>query len=185
MIAVATLASNTDQGMRQGGDGHTTCGGIALHHGGGGLGGPWYLRNRLSPQKPRPNEMFGHTGEELKGRPIEDLLPDAARAHHVHHRANYAEHPVPRSMGMGMDSWGQRKDGSIFPVEVSLNHFNVKGRMYVMGLITDVTLRHQAEQALHRSKQDLEERVEQRTAYFVKPRKAFGPPWRRSANCIN
>ncbi|MCC6937699.1 MAG: PAS domain-containing sensor histidine kinase [Flavobacteriales bacterium] len=163
MIAVATLASNTDQGMRQVAMDIRHVGELLFTTAAEGLvvvdrEGTILLHN------PRLNEMFGHTGEELKGRPIEDLLPDAARAHHVHHRANYAEHPVPRSMGMGMDLWGQRKDGSIFPVEVSLNHFNVKGRMYVMGLITDVTLRHEAEQALHRSKQDLEERVEQRTA---------------------
>ena len=66
-------------------------------------------------------------------------------------------------MGMGMDLRGQRKDGSVFPVEVSLNHFTVDGKRYVMGLVTDITLRHKAEEELQRTNQELEDRVEQRT----------------------
>ncbi len=113
---------------------------------------------------PRLNVMFGYVEGELVGSPIEVLLPDAVRSRHVAHRAAYEAKPVQRSMGMGMDLWGKRKDGTVFPVEVSLNHFVVDDVRYVMGLVTDITLRRKAEEELERSNQELEDRVEQRTA---------------------
>lgn len=119
---------------------------------------------RILMHNPRMAGMFGYSDGALQGLLIEALLPEAARSRHVQHRAAFEQKPVQRSMGMGMDLWGQRKDGSVFPVEVSLNHFNVDGERYVMGLVTDITLRHKAEEELQRTNQDLEVRVEQRTA---------------------
>lgn len=119
---------------------------------------------RILLHNPRLNAMFGFAEGELLGSKVETLLPDAVRGRHVAHRDAYQKKPVQRSMGIGMDLWGQRKDGSVFPVEVSLNHFTIDGQRFVMGLITDITLRHQAEQELQRTNQELEDRVEQRTA---------------------
>lgn len=113
---------------------------------------------------PRLGEMFGYSPDDLVGKGIELLLPESTRTRHVQHRTDYDRKPVQRSMGIGMDLWGQRKDGSVFPVEVSLNHFTVDGQRFVMGLVTDITLRRRAEDELHRANQELEERVEQRTA---------------------
>lgn len=113
---------------------------------------------------PRLSSMFGYNEQELAGRSIETLIPEAARGRHAQHRKAYDKAPVQRSMGIGMDLWGQRKDGSNLPVEVSLNHFEVDGQRYVMGLVTDITLRRKAEEELHRTNQELEQRVEQRTA---------------------
>ena len=120
-------------------------------------------RGAIIMHNPRLNAMFGYGEGELMGDTIEVLLPDAARMRHTKHRETYNEKPVQRSMGMGMDLWGKRKDGSVFPVEVSLNHFEVDGARFVMGLVTDITLRHKAEEELQRTNQELEERVEQRT----------------------
>lgn len=119
---------------------------------------------RIIMHNPRLRAMFGFTQEELHGNTIEALLPDAARERHVQHRAAFDRKPVQRSMGMGMELWGRRKNGTEFPVEVSLNHFTVDGQRYVMGLVTDITLRHKAEVELQRTNQELEDRVEQRTA---------------------
>ena len=113
---------------------------------------------------PRLDTMFGYGEGELIGSAIELLLPEAARSRHVQHRAEYDKRPVRRSMGIGLDLWARRKDGGVFPVEVSLNHFEVGGTRYVMGLINDITLRRTAEEELQRTNQELEERVEQRTA---------------------
>lgn len=113
---------------------------------------------------PRIDSMFGYDAGELVGTTIEVLLPDAVRTRHTQHRENYNKKPVQRSMGRGMDLWGKRKDGSVFPVEVSLNHFLVDGVRYVMGLVTDITLRRAAEDELKRINQELEDRVELRTA---------------------
>ncbi len=113
---------------------------------------------------PRLNAMFGYGPGELVGQRVEVLMPTAQRDRHVQHRADYHQRPVQRSMGIGMDLRGRRKDGTEFPVETSLNHFTLDERSYVMGLVTDITLRHRAETALQRTNQELEQRVEERTA---------------------
>ena len=115
-------------------------------------------------QNPRLCAMFGYEMGELDGQPVEVLLPSSLHDRHVAHRARYNSKPMQRSMGMGMNLEGRRKDGSTLPVEVSLNHFDLDGVRYVMGLVTDITLRRKAEQELQRINQELEERVEQRTA---------------------
>jgi len=116
---------------------------------------------------PRLAMMFGYAGKDLLSRPVEVLIPDQMRDRHMEHRRTYHQKPVTRSMGIGMDLRGRRKDGSEFPVEISLNHFQLDGHSYVMGLVTDITLRHEAEQALQRSNQELEDRVEQRTLQLM------------------
>jgi PAS domain S-box-containing protein len=112
---------------------------------------------------PRMEDLFGYTAAELEGGPIEVLLPEAVRHRHEGHRAAYQEAPVKRPMGSNRELFGRRKDGSVFPVEVSLNHFELEGRRYVMGLVSDVTLRRQAEDELHRANAELEQRVRDRT----------------------
>lgn len=119
---------------------------------------------KILMKNPKLSEMFGYESGELLGKTVETLLPMAARAKHTEHRARYDARPVQRSMGRGMDLLGLRKDGTEFPVEVSLNHFEVHGERYVMGLVTDITLRRKAEEELQRTNQELEDRVEQRTA---------------------
>lgn len=115
-------------------------------------------------KNPRLGEMFGYAPGELLGKSIEVLIPQAARQRHAEHRDRYNARPVQRSMGIGMDLRGVRKDGSEIPVEVSLNHFEVHGVQYVMGLVTDITLRRKAEEELQQTNDELEDRVEQRTA---------------------
>lgn len=115
-------------------------------------------------QNPRMSELFGYSDKELLGRSIEVLIPDAARDKHAQQRAAYSRQPVQRSMGAGLDLRGRRKDGSVFPVEVSLNHFAVDGQRYVMALVSDATQRKAYEEELERNNRELEERVEQRTA---------------------
>ena len=116
---------------------------------------------------PRLAMMCGYAGKDLLSRPVEVLIPDQMRDRHMEHRRTYHQRPVNRSMGIGMDLRGRRKDGSEFPVEISLNHFQLDGHSYVMGLVTDITLRHEAEKALQRSNQELEDRVEQRTLQLM------------------
>jgi len=95
--------------------------------------------------------MFGWDAAELVGQPIEQLLPEAAREGHEQHRAGYFESPRPRPMGLGIDLVGQRKDGSAFPVEVSLNHVVTEDGGRAVAFVTDITARKQAEHALRLS----------------------------------
>lgn len=121
------------------------------------------VQGNICLKNPRLSELFGYDGDELLGQPIEVLIPEDLRKAHAQHRHSYQNTPVQRSMGQGLDLWGRRKDGSLFPLEVSLNHFELEGTRYVMGLVSDVTRRRRAEKELQRSNAELEERVMQRT----------------------
>lgn len=112
---------------------------------------------------PRVEEMFGYEKNELVGQKIEVLIPESVRQRHVQHRDSYAEHPRKRSMGAGYDLAGRKKDGSTFPVEISLNYFYSGDDMAVMALITDITERKRIEKELHQLNEELEHRVEERT----------------------
>lgn len=112
---------------------------------------------------PRANELFGYEGEELEGKKVEDLVPMASRANHSQSRSDFHHSPRKRSMGAGMNLKALRKDGSEFYVEISLNHFNLDGEVFVAALITDVTKRVEQEVLIRELNADLEKKVSERT----------------------
>ena len=111
----------------------------------------------------RAEEMFGYTREEMQGQPVELLVPEAFRAKHVKNKEGYLQNPSTRSMGMGLDLMARRKDGTTFPVEISLNYFESEGEQYAMALISDITRRKAVEQQLAKLNEELEGRVQERT----------------------
>ncbi|MBS1545821.1 MAG: PAS domain S-box protein [Bacteroidetes bacterium] len=121
---------------------------------------------------PRLLDLFGFAEGELLGRSIEELLPKSFQHSHRNFRADFNAKPAKRHMGRGRELFGKRKDGTVFPVEVGLNHFTVDGELYVMGLVTDITERRKVEDALQRSNAELEKRVEERTAELAKGARA-------------
>src|SRR6201981_2290235 len=66
-------------------------------------------------------ELFGYRRDELLGQKIEMLVPERYRRAHQGHREDFAHNPQTRRMGAGLDLYGRRKDGSEFPVEISLS----------------------------------------------------------------
>ena len=74
---------------------------------------------------PVSESMFGYEKDALRGLTVEALLPEAVRERHVKYRNGFAENPEPRPMGMGRDLVARRKDGSYFPVSVSLSYTNI------------------------------------------------------------
>jgi PAS domain S-box-containing protein len=89
--------------------------------------------------------LFGYTRAELIGSSVDDLLPKNLRARHAGQRAAYACQPHARPMGIGMDLVAKRKDGSEFPVEISLSHIaeHPNGGLAI-AFISDISARKQA-----------------------------------------
>jgi PAS domain S-box-containing protein len=95
--------------------------------------------------------MFGYPRSELVGKRIEDLIPERFRARHPQHVGNYVAKPKSRPMGSGLDLFGRRRDGSEFPVEISLSPISMDGGMVVSAAIRDVTDRKQIEAEARRA----------------------------------
>jgi PAS domain S-box-containing protein len=104
----------------------------------------------------RAASLFGYDRSQLLGESLEILIPEELRAHHVELRQAYVKAPVVRSMGMGRDLFGQRKDGSQVPIELGLHPIQTAGGPCVLAGIVDLTERKRAEDELRQAKDEAE-----------------------------
>ncbi len=125
---------------------------------------------KIAIANPVAEQLFGYPKDGLIGVMLEQLLPERYRKGHVNFRQAFNANPHPRRMGFGRDLTALRKDGSEFPVEISLSYTKVQGNLLVMAFISDISLRKQAEGALKKSEEqliiyaaELEKKVERRT----------------------
>lgn len=119
---------------------------------------------------PAAQKMFGYTEAEMTGQPIEMLIPQKFHQSHRHHHEAYYKQPQIRRMGEGRDLSAVRKDGTEFPVEVSLSFFKDQGKTFVIAFVMDITIRKQAEEKLIQANKELlqmneklEDKVQDRT----------------------
>ncbi len=92
--------------------------------------------------------LFGYTRDELIGQPVEILVPAVYRGVHVGHRAAYMENPVARPMGHGLTLHAVKKDGTEFPVEISLSPVHTAEEVRTIAIVRDVTERKRIEQQM-------------------------------------
>ena len=92
--------------------------------------------------------LFGYERAELLGQPVECLIPERFAAGHPHMRSGFYAHPSVRAMGANVELAARRKDGSEFPVDISLAPLETEEGMLVSAAVRDVTERKQAEAAL-------------------------------------
>jgi PAS domain S-box-containing protein len=104
--------------------------------------------------------MFGYAHDELLGKSIDVLIPAHARSRHHHHLASYAAEPRLRPMGSNLDLHGRRKDGSEFPVEISLSPFTTERGLLIIAGVRDVTERRALERDKKRATASLVSAVE-------------------------
>src|SRR5271166_520533 len=128
---------------------------------------------QISLVNAQTEKLFGYDREELLGQPVEMLIPARYRGGHMHHRKAYSDSPRPRPMGAGRELYGLRKDGSEFPVEISLSPFRSEEGMLVFSAIRDITLQKKAQDELRDAKEALETRVRERTADLVRANEAL------------
>jgi two-component system, cell cycle sensor histidine kinase and response regulator CckA len=102
--------------------------------------------------------LFGYTRDELIGQKIEILVPDRQRPQHHLHREHFHQQPKIRRMGSGLDLYGKRRDGSEFPVEISLSPVPVDGGVIVLSAIRDISHRKRIEEELRHANVELDRR---------------------------
>jgi PAS domain S-box-containing protein len=89
--------------------------------------------------------LFGYAHDEVIGQSVEKLMPERFRTRHIAHREHYVSNVRVRPMGAGLDLFGRRRDGTEFPLEISLSPIEDVGRTLVAAAIRDVTERKRAE----------------------------------------
>jgi PAS domain S-box-containing protein len=97
---------------------------------------------------PQTENSFGYTRGELLGQAVERLLPESVADGHVAHRNGFMTQPISRPVGIGLDLAGRRKDGSEFPVEISLSPVTTAEGLQVFATVVDITARKSAESQL-------------------------------------
>ena len=105
-------------------------------------------------------KLFGYKREELLGQPVEVLVPERFWKHHRAHRDSYMSNPQTRSMGAGHDLYGLKKDGTEFPVEISLSPQHTDEGTLVSTTIRDITDRKRVEDALRQSEANFRAMIE-------------------------
>lgn len=107
--------------------------------------------------------QFGYNKDEVTGRPVEMLLPKNLHGIHHTHRTQFYQHPEPRRMGEGRDLYALKKNGTQFPVEISLSHYSIEEEMYVIAFVIDISVRKKNEETVRILNTDLEKKIEDRT----------------------
>lgn len=114
-----------------------------------GMDGQIVLANRMALS------TFGYAEEEIFAKKVEDLMPKRFRDRHVGHRDRFRQQPQNRSMGADLDLYAVKKDGSEFPVEISLGHYTTEEGSFVIAYLIDITQRRQIEQAVLRQQEEM------------------------------
>lgn len=129
--------------------------------------------------------QFGYRLLELEGEKVEVLIPSRFHAKHVGYRKSYHEHPKSRPMGVDKDLRAIKKDGTEFPVEISLSHYKNDEGAFVIAFITDITERVNAQQQISKLNSEQENTIEQRTQQLMEALHQLEVSKEELANALN
>ena len=124
-------------------------------------------QGKIAIANAQSEEMFGYERREILGQSVEMLLPERLRNTHVDHREGFASKPRLRPMGFGRDLLARRKDGSEFPVEISLSPVHSSAGNFVSSVIRDVTNRKRMEREIIEARQEAERANKANSAFLA------------------
>ena len=119
---------------------------------------------KIGAVNPYALREFGYTEKELLGKEIEILIPGRFHEKHISHRQSYMQDPQNRPTAVGMDLFAIKKDGTEFPVEVSLANYNTNGDHFTIAFISNISERKKTEEEIKKLNDQLEATVKQRTS---------------------
>lgn len=120
-------------------------------------------KGEITRTNPSAEKLFGYQKDELIGKKIEVLVPRRYTGAHEEHRGKFHGNPNARSMGNQRELFGLKKDGTEFPLEISLSPYSTPNGRFVIAFIVDTTLRKKAEEKLKNYSAELEKQVKNRT----------------------
>ncbi len=118
---------------------------------------------KIVKANPSSEKLFGYAKDELIEKGIDDLVPTRFMHKHPADRETYVKNPHARSMGKNLDLYAKRKDGSEFPVQISLSYYSKDNETFVIAFIIDITERKKHEENIKKLNLNLEKKVEERT----------------------
>jgi len=117
-------------------------------------------RGRITQVNAQVERIFGYGREELLGQPLEILIPERFRGRHPDHRALYGSDPRARPMGVGLELFAVARDGTEFPVDISLSPLMTEEGLIVMAAVRDISERRRAQAELAKRQAQLAEAQE-------------------------
>jgi PAS domain S-box-containing protein len=112
-------------------------------------------RGPIETVNPATERLFGYGASELVGQNVKILMPEPYRGEHDGYIANYIGTDERKIIGIGREVSGRRKDGTTFPLNLSVSEFEADGRRYFTGMIHDISDRRHVEDALRESERRL------------------------------
>ena len=102
---------------------------------------------RIAVVNQQLERLFGYDREELIGHPVELILPEALRESYVESRAAFIAAPDARQVAAGRSLFARRRDGTQFPVEITLRTVQSGGHTFIVAVVADITARHESDKA--------------------------------------
>lgn len=123
-------------------------------------------RGRIQICNPAAEAMFGYQAGELLGQNIRILMPEPYHSNHDGYLQAYTQSGEAKIIGIGREVMGKRKDGSVFPLELAVTETYLDGQQQFVGVVRDITVRKQAEEALIHAKEEAEQASRAKSAFL-------------------